>query len=274
MKAMLSNQIKLIIPRFLSVPKRLKIAMRYYSKNLSQIGKWIWQNNETSNFYYGLTELNRDQLAQIVSMVTGRPYSEITSYFDELEHDQELLNHLQTSINESGYESGSEVKYGRRLGWYAFIRATKPRIVIETGVDHGVGACVITSALIRNEQDGSSGRYFGTEIRKEAGALFSGIYAKHGEIIYGDSIASLKDFNGKIDLFVNDSDHSADYEYAEYEVIKPKLSESAIILGDNSHVTDKLSQFSRLNARSYVFFSEKPDQHWYPGAGIGISFRK
>jgi hypothetical protein len=75
-------------------------------------------------------------------------------------------------------------------------------------------------------------------------------------------------------LFINDSDHSADYEYAEYEVINPKLSQSAIILGDNSHVTDKLSLFSRLQARNYVFFSEKPDQHWYPGAGIGISFRK
>ena len=274
MKAKLSKKTKRVIYRFLRVPIRLIIALRYYSKNLRYIGKWIWQNNETSNFYYGLTELNRDQLAQIVSMVTGHPYLEITGYFDELENDQELLNHLETSINESGYESGIEVKYGRRLGWYAFIRATKPKIVIETGVDHGVGACVITSALIRNEQDGSSGRYFGTEIRKEAGALFSGIYAKYGEIIYGDSIASLKDFDGKIDLFVNDSDHSADYEYAEYEVIKPKLSESAIILGDNSHVTDKLSQFSRLNARSYVFFSEKPDQHWYPGAGIGISFRK
>lgn len=272
MKAMLSE--KKLTYKLLRVPIRLVIALRYYSRNLSYIGKWIWRNNETSNFYYGLTELNRDQLAQIISMVTGRSYSEITGYFDELENDKELLNYLQTSINESGYESGIEVKYGRRLGWYAFIRATKPKIVIETGVDHGVGACVITSALIRNEQEGISGRYFGTENREEAGALFAGIYANYGEILYGDSITSLNDFDGIIDLFINDSDHSADYEYAEYEVIKPKLSESAIILGDNSHVTDKLSQFSRLNARSYVFFSEKPDQHWYPGAGIGISFRK
>ena len=99
MKALLSNQIKRVIYRFLRVPIRLKIALRYYSKNLRYIGMWIWQNNETSNFYYGLTELNRDQLAQIVSTVTGHPYSEITGYFDELEHDQELLNHLQTSIN-------------------------------------------------------------------------------------------------------------------------------------------------------------------------------
>ena len=274
MKAMLSDQTKRIIYRFLRVPIRFKIAMRYYSRNLTYIGKWIWQDSETSNFYYGITELNRDQLAQIISIVTNHPYEVITSYFDELEHDQDLINHLNNSIIESGYERGIKVKYGRRLGWYAFVRATKPKIVIETGVDHGVGACVITSALLRNEQDGSNGRYFGTDIRKGAGALFTGVYANYGEIIYGDSIASLKDFDGKIDLFINDSDHSADYEYAEYEVIKPKLSKSAIILGDNSHVTDKLSQFSRLNARSYVFFSEKPDQHWYPGAGIGISFRK
>ena len=109
MKAKLSS--KKLIYKILRVPIRLVIALRYYSKNLRYIGKWIWRNNETSNFYYGLTELNRDQLAQIVSVVTGHPYLEITGYFDELENDQELLNHLETSINESGYESGIEVKY-------------------------------------------------------------------------------------------------------------------------------------------------------------------
>ena len=77
-----------------------------------------------------------------------------------------------------------------------------------------------------------------------------------------------------IDLFINDSDHSASYEYREYQSIKNKLSPKALILGDNSHVTDELLKFSIENDRNFVLFREEPKDHWYPGAGIGISFPK
>lgn len=144
--------------------------------------------------------------------------------------------------------------------------------MIETGIDHGVGSCVLASALLRNTEEGKPGRYYGTEIRWEAGQLFCGAYASAGEILYGDSIESLKNFGEKMNVFINDSDHSAEYEYEEYCVIRDKLSDNGIILGDNSHVTNSLSRFSRETSRSFIFFSEKPENHWYPGAGIGISF--
>jgi hypothetical protein len=73
-------------------------------------------------------------------------------------------------------------------------------------------------------------------------------------------------------LFVDDSDHSAEYEYNEYLVIADKLSERSLILGDNAHVTNSLSRFSVKTNRQFVFFSEKPANHWYAGAGIGIAF--
>ena len=76
----------------------------------------------------------------------------------------------------------------------------------------------------------------------------------------------------EIDLFINDSDHSANYEFLEYQAISNKLSDSAVILGDNSHVTNSLMQFSKETKREFLFFQEKPLEHWYPGAGIGISF--
>ena len=77
-----------------------------------------------------------------------------------------------------------------------------------------------------------------------------------------------------IDLFINDSDHSAEYESEEYKTISNKLSEHAIILGDNSHSSNKLFEFSLETKRHFVFFQEKPFKHWYPGAGIGISFKR
>jgi hypothetical protein len=76
----------------------------------------------------------------------------------------------------------------------------------------------------------------------------------------------------RIDLFINDSDHSAEYEYREYRAVASRLAPSAIILGDNAHVTDKLALFARETGRHFIFFREEPKDHWYPGAGIGVCF--
>ena len=107
-----------------------------------------------------------------------------------------------------------------------------------------------------------------------AGYLFDDIYSEMGEILYGDSIESLSNLNENIDLFINDSDHSALYERNEYLTIINKLNINSVILGDNSHSTDELLNFSIINKRNFVLFKEKPKNHWYPGAGIGISYLK
>ena len=60
------------------------------------------------------------------------------------------------------------------------------------------------------------------------------------DTFYGDSLETLNLFDGLIDLFINDSDHSTEYEAKGYNAIANKLSENAIILGDNSHCSDKL----------------------------------
>lgn len=170
-------------------------------------------------------------------------------YLDELEQDEELRGHLESVLKASTYERDIRVEYDRRLGWHTFVRVLKPKADVGTGVDHGVGSCVIASALLRNAAEGYPGRYYGTEIRTEGGQLFRGRYQDVGEILYGDSIESLEVFREPIDLFINDSDHSADYEYNEYLVIKKKLSPDGLILGDNSHVIDRLSRFSRETGR-------------------------
>jgi cephalosporin hydroxylase len=254
------------------VYSRRAAAMRYYTPKLETIRKWSWLDSEDSNFYYKLTPLNQDQLAQMIASITAVAYERIASYFDELDSDQALRQHIQEGIARANYGRDIHVDFGRRLGWYAFVRAVKPRVVIETGVDHGVGSCLLTKALMLNAAEGCLGHYYGTELNPEAGKLLSGPYREYGEILYGDSLASLQMLDRQIDVFINDSDHSAAYEYAEYKAIEAKLSPGAIVLSDNSHVTDELSRFSRETGRRFIFFAERPLDHWYPGGGIGISF--
>jgi predicted O-methyltransferase YrrM len=265
------------VRRFVMVFPRAWAAFRYYRRPLFDLARWVFRSREVTNYTYDLTDDNKRYLAAMLAEATGCGQAEIEAYFREIETDDELRAHVARVLGrkrDAAAFADPVVRLGRRVGWYALVRATKPRVVIETGVDKGLGSCVLAAALRRNAAEGRPGRYYGTDINPSAGYLLAGPYAEHGRILYGDSITSLNAFAEPVDVFINDSDHSADYEADEYRTILPKLAPGAFIIGDNAHVTDRLLEFSLREGRSFLFFQEKPKDHWYPGAGIGLSFHR
>ncbi len=247
----------------------------YFGDQLRMIKPLVFHTRETHNFTYDLTETNLRYLEEVIAVVTGKTPDEIGGFIQEAINDRELRAYFDNKMAlYDGQKTPSNVTspFGRRLGWYAITRVTRPRLTVETGVERGHGALLLCAALLRNCEEGAPGRYLGTDIDPTAGYLLSGKYQAVGNILYGDSISSLKRIADPIDLFINDSDHSAEYEAEEYKAIACKLSANAVILGDNAHVTDKLARFSREANRAFLMFKEQPKDHWYPGAGIGISF--
>lgn len=263
-----------LLGRFLLILYRLRFGFfTYFSKPLRLFIVWLFKSKELSNFSYELTPKNKLYLALYVANITGESIAKVKGYISELEQDESLKTHVRENVktSEMKYIADIEMMYGRRIGWYALVRSFKPKVLIETGVDKGLGSCILTSALRKNTEEGFPGYYYGTELDTRLGYLLKDDYSKYGEILYGDSVESLKKFEKKIDFFINDSDHSAEYEALEYQTIKDKLAENALILGDNAHVTDKLANFALETERDFVFFKEEPLNHWYPGAGIGVA---
>ena len=266
--------IKSKINRFVLIHmwRRYKISKPYIRNTLLGIIKWLPLKTESDNFYYDLTEENISTLATTLSIVTKQPYSTIAMYLDEIISNENLHNNISSYFLEDPKMADAKIAFGRRIGWYALVRCIKPKIVLETGVHHGVGASIIVEALIKNSNEGHIGYYLGTDHDLNAGILFNKFYSKFGKIYYGDSLESIEKMQYEIDLFINDSDHSKDYEASEYEAVRSKLSSNAIVLGDNAHVTSALLEFSIKSGRNFLFFKEQPKSHWYPGGGIGISY--
>ncbi len=258
--------------------RRFRQAVGPYAHLPTLISSWLLNSNEIANYSYDLSARNEEHLAWMVSLVTKTDVALIRAYFAEArETVVPPLSEGVASYRALRREAGNcyldpVIRIGRRIGWYAVVRVLKPRLVVETGVDHGFGSVTICAALRQNAHDGHPGRYVGTDIDPEAGSLFGPEWRTIGEIAFGDSIDTLRQLAGPIDLFINDSDHSAEYEGREYQVVQSKLSPHAFIIGDNAHVTDELSKFSQAADRQFLFFREVPDGHWYPGAGIGFSF--
>lgn len=252
--------------------RRLVFAMSYIQPQLDHAKAWARSRSEESNFLYEITPANRVNLAHMLAVIFHTSPQTVVGLFAEIENDAPFQKHVEDGMRRHLPGIGV-VRIGRRLGWYAAARILKPKIIVETGVDYGLGSCVLCSALMRNAIEGFAGRYVGLEIRPEAGQLLTGPFAQFGRIEYGDSLASLSTMNETIDLFVNDSDHSVDYEAREYDAVTSRLSDKAMILSDNSHFSPMLARYSEREHRQFLFFKEEPLRHWYPGAGIGFSYR-
>ena len=254
---------------------RFRYVSRYYAARIKPALPWLIRSRETSNFTYDLTPRNLEHLAHMLAVATARPKQVMALYLRELLDDAELKSAVLRRVAELPSEAAgidATAKFGRRVGWYALVRALKPRVVVETGVEKGMGAVVLCAALLRNRAEGHAGRYLGTDIDSAAGMLLCEPYSAMGRILYGDSIESLMALEESVDLFINDSDHSAEYEAQEYRVIEPKLTDGAMIVADNAHVSDELLRFAESSGRKFLFFREEPAEHWYLGAGIGLAY--
>jgi predicted O-methyltransferase YrrM len=254
--------------------RRRKFALNYYAGKISMISTWSKKRTENYNFYYDITEKNLIDLCHLMSTIFSEDYKSVLSYANELKMNKGLISFIHKEFADDPKMKDAKIAFARRIGWYVLIRITRPRLVVETGVHQGVGALVITSALMKNIEEGNHGRYLGIDIDPNSGVLFKGEFAEVGDIKIGDSIEILKGLVGPVDLFISDSDHENQYENNEYEAFIPLMQNNSIIISDNSHANSVLADFSLKHNRNYFFFAESPLDHWYPGAGIGFSMAK
>ncbi|MGH7952243.1 MAG: class I SAM-dependent methyltransferase [Limisphaerales bacterium] len=236
--------------------------------------RWVFASKEYYNWTYNLAELNQRYLASYIAVVTGHEQSAIENYIHELENDQSLRSILieRTLASPDRHSCDIEPRYGKRLGWYALVRATKPRVIVETGVDRGLGTAVIAAALMQNEKEGFPGLVYATDIAADCGHLIVEPYKKYCRIFIGDSVGSLKKFDMPADLFLHDSCHTPEYEWAEFMAIEPRLHSASLVLSDNSLLTSKLLEFAHRLEKNFLYFQDQPKDHWWPGDGIGTAF--
>ena len=268
-----STRAKILESRLLPLlvfPYRCRLIIRYLFRALKKSIPWLFRSKEFANFTYDLTPSNKEYLAWFIANVCDTSEGEIRGYFEELESSVRLQKYINDRLQQHrrGNEIDSEAFFGRRIGWYAIVRATKPKIVVETGTEKGLGSLVLAEALIKNE----SGRLITIDMEPSSGLLIGPEYGGVIERMIDNSLQAISKID-RIDLFIHDSDHSAEHESREFKLLQSRLSSKGIVLSDNSHVTTELAKWSLEHGRRFVYFAEQPLNHWYPGAGIGVSMK-
>ncbi|MFI1192428.1 class I SAM-dependent methyltransferase [Micromonospora sp. NPDC020750] len=256
-------------------PKRLARVARHDAKVLRASARWLVTSREHHNYTYELTKLSRQHLAWFVSVACDVPVARVRGWFAEIEGDEELRGHIERATAEASRRGLADrnVRYARRIGWYAMVRATRPAHVVETGVDKGLGSCVLAAALLRNAAEGHPGRVTSLDINPEAGYLArTAPWSEVVDLVVGDSIASIEALDRPVDLFLHDSDHSRAHEKREFDAVEPKLAPGALLLTDNVTTTNVLAEHAERTGRRFLAYRETPARHWYPGDGIGAAW--
>lgn len=256
----------------LRIAKRLVISLPNTLRGIATIFSWSTKKTEDSNFYYEITDRNKRHLIEFLTLVLGEERQRIEGYILEAESSESLRRVSDTYLGSHQEVKDSKLYFGRRLGWYVVTRVIRPKLVLETGVHQGLGALAICCALEKNGEEGFPGRYVGTDIDERAGAFIENFRFDFANILHGDSIGSINSMDEDVDLYISDSNHTPDYESSELIAVSKKMKPASVVISDNAHATDVLLDWSTENNRKFAFFREAPKNHWYPGAGIGISW--
>jgi predicted O-methyltransferase YrrM len=168
------------------------------------------------------------------------PYADVMRYRRELLDDRAFQEHLERCRAEVSYVFPGAAEL------YAVVRATKPGVIVETGVASGLSSAHILRALatngtgtlhsidLPNVQEGSvlpEGR--------SPGWIVPDSLRGRWKLRLGDTRELLPDLLGtlgKVDLFLHDSDHSYENMVFEFEQAFPRLAPGALLMSDDTHL--------------------------------------
>lgn len=254
---------------FLIFPYRFHLVTRHLLRHCRKSLTWLFRSREFTNFTYDLTPENKQYLAWFIADISKKSALEIQDYILALEGNEKLSMHIsrQLRTNLRGNEI-DETFFGRRVGWYAIVRACKLMLVVETGTDKGLGSLVLAEAI--------SGNGFGClitiDVEPSSGLLIGDAYEGIIEHIIDDSVSAITRLTD-IDLFIHYSDHSTTHEMSEFEAAETRLSKTGLVISDNAHATTALAEWALKSKREFYFFAERPLNHWYSGAGIEVAMK-
>jgi hypothetical protein len=259
------------VGRAAALPRRTIPVVRYDARLIGRSIDWLVRGRETHNFTYDLEDRNLDQLCWFVAAITGDEVGQVRAWTQELEKDEDLIAGLTARLATNPFRSinATEPHWGRRVGWYALVRALEPEHVVETGTHMGLGSSIIAAALLRN----GHGRLTTIDVDADAGYLITEPWASVIDRRIGssvDELASLRD----VGIFLHDSLHTYEYETSELAAVGPNLRPDAVALSDNAHDSSALSDWAERTGRHYLFFKEQPRNHWWPGDGIGAAWAR
>ena len=257
-------------PRYLRRVRWLHKARAVQRSGHSIRRHWqlVLTSPEPDNYTYEIA--NESDLAVWAAAVIRCDIEAARAIVQEPHRDVELTARLRNATAGHWFWTKRLPPFGKRLGWYALVRALRPRFVIEVGAHDGLGSLLVLRALELNGREGSPGELLSFDVNGSAGWLVGNhplwelrIQSSH------EGMTEVLSARGPLDMFIYDGWHTHEAEYADLEVAAAHLSSDGVLISDDAQVTRALSDLCERLGFGYFEFQEVPVEHFYPGAVLG-----
>ncbi|MGH2866203.1 MAG: class I SAM-dependent methyltransferase [Solirubrobacteraceae bacterium] len=232
--------------------------------------RFVLTDPEPDNFTYELA--NQDELAAWVQAVSGCSEAEAGRVLAEPDADPVLRARLLETAGHRRWWSKPRPPFGKRRGWYALARLTRPGLIVESGVHDGLGSLLLLRALELNTVEGADGRLVSFDVNPAAGWI-AGSDPRWALRIESSrtGLPALLAGGETVGMFIHDSLHTYEHERWELATAGAQLAADGVLISDNVHVTPALSECSAELGLDYHEFVEQPVAHFYPGAAMGAA---
>ena len=183
----------------------------------------------------------------LLARCTDLSYAELMRYRRELLDNREFRGHLESCLDSVPYAFPGAAEL------YAVVRATKPHVIVETGVASGISSAHILRALAAN----GAGMLYSIDLPnvqqgsvlpegRTSGWIVPDSLRRRWKLHIGDSRELLPKLLGTldhVDLFLHDGDHSYENMLLEFELALPKLAHGGMLMSDDIHLHSAWDDF-------------------------------
>jgi len=210
--------------------------------------------------------------------LSGQDLDRVAALFDELDDDAPLFREL----------GGFWRMYNYHIVMYIIVRLMQPRIVVETGVEHGASSLVILLAMEWN----GKGTLHSIDLpsqdvviesvgfrqrnsmppRKETGWMVPKELRSRWHLHLGDAreqLPALLPALQPIDIFTHDSLHSYDHMLFEFRTAWPYLREGGVLCSDDIDANKAFIDFASEMKCTGVIFNNRQGAIRKPGRQSG-----
>lgn len=235
------------------------------------VARFVLLDPETHSYSYYLA--NVGELVEFCARLLDAERATLEGYVAETRSDPELNERLR-SRTRWRIDSKSRMPLGNRLLWYLLVRATKPRLTVETGIFDGLGSLMLLRALQRNAEEGADGRLVSIDIEPGAGWLVPERLAGRWEKIEGDIFEDLEPALGgrPVDVLIHDSVHTEAFQRFEFELALRQAEVRLYVIDQSGATAPLLSSLATERGGRHSYFQEQPARHFYrpPGTSVAV----
>ena len=245
--------------------QRYDVKLRDEPKNYLRYLLW---DPEVESYSYEIA--NDDELCAFAARNFGCTVDDARRYLREARTDPELTTRLSERTRWR-FDAKTKLPVGNRLLWYVAARATKPPLIVETGIYEGLGSIVLLRALERNAREGAEGRLVSLDTDPHSGFLVrdDAELTKRWTKVIGFTSDKLPEVvaGEPIGMLLQDTPHTEENQRHEFGVALRQPADQVVLIEGSGGYCPTAGQLAEQLGIELLHFREQAKDHFWTPPG-------